>query len=245
MSNKRVFMAAVIVSLGIVFSGMFLGQSLKRFRQEDRYINVKGLAEREVKADLAVWNIKTRVVSNSLEDASRQIEIAKNKAVKFLNDNGITDQEIILKGLTVNDKMAKEYTNYNGDGYRFIVKKEIEVRSNNVDALDKVSKMVDRLLQDGVVIDDENPYESQVKYYFTKLNDIKPDMLVEANKAARQAAIQFTKEQGVALGKLKQASQGVFSISDRRDDLSGGQYGLNFDIYKNVRVVIGVVYSIE
>ena len=227
-----------------------MGRSLKRFKSEDRYISVKGFSEREVKSDFVVWTITIRIANNDLNDGSIAIEEAKNKVVDFLVKNNIKQDEIIQKDLFVNDKKAQDYGNYNAGDIRFIIDKIIQIRSSDVDNIQKVSRMTDDLLKTGVVLSNRNQYEGSVKFIFTKLNDIKPEMLTEAIDNAKNAAVQFTKESGTKLGNLRKANQGLFSIVDRDEYMSGqtegGYYPMSgSDLYKKIRVVVNVDYSIE
>ena len=243
-------MAGAIV-FGFVISAIILGRAIERFKKEDRCISVKGFAEREVKSDFAVWTIKTRIVNNDLGEGSKSIEMAKSKVIGFLLKNGIKEDEIIQKDLIVNDKKAQDYGNTSlGDNYRFIIDKIIQVRSRNVDNIEKVSRMTDELLRAGVVLTSTMGSEVSVKFYFTKLNEIKPMMLTQATNNARDAALQFAKESNTRLGKLKRANQGLFTIIDRDESLSaqsdGGYFPLSgSDLYKKVRVVVSIDYSVN
>lgn len=250
--EKRLFIiSSIAILIGISLGAAILGRSLKRFKSEDRYISVKGFSEREVKSDFAVWTITTRIANNDLNEGSRSIEEAKNKIVDFLIKNNIRQDEIIQKDLIVNDKKAQEYVPNNiGDSYRFIIDKIIQIRSSDVDNIQKVSRMTDELLKVGVVLSNNNQSQASVRFIFTKLNDIKPEMLTEAIKNANHAAIQFTKESGTKLGKLRKANQGLFSIVDRDAFLSGqsegGYYPMNgSDLFKKIRVVVNVDYAIR
>jgi len=252
METKRSLVISLAILIGLAVNAWFLGRALQRFRVEDRSISVKGFSEREVKSDLAVWTIRTRVANNDLSEGSRAIEVAKNTVISFLIKNGIKQEEIIQKDLIVNDKMAQEYgSSQLGDSYRFIIDKSIQVRSVDVDNIQKVSRMTDDLLKAGVVISNAGEYGAgPVKYIFTRLNDIKPEMLAEATRNAKNAAVQFTMESNTRLGGLKKANQGFFSIIDRDNHMSGqtdgGYYGSGTsDIYKIVRVVVSVEYSIN
>jgi uncharacterized protein len=250
MENKKVIIIITGLVLAFALNAVIMGRALQRFRKEDRTISVKGFSEREVKSDLAVWTIQCRVAGNDILEGSRQIDEAGNKIAEFLIRNGISREEIIQKDLAVNDRMAQEYMNFEAQGnFRYIIDKVIQVRSFNVEKVQQVSGMTDDLLKAGVYINNRNMYGGAVRYYYTGLNEIKPDMLIEATRNAHLAASQFTGESNVRLGKLKRATQGLFSIVDRDESLNlgdGGQYGSNtMDIYKKVRVVVSVDYSIE
>lgn len=245
-SKTTILAVAIIVSLGL--NGLILGRALQRFNKEDRTISVKGFSEREVKSDLAVWTVKTRIADNDLSAGTKAIEESRKTVIAFLLENGINKEEIIQKDLIVNDKKAQEYGGPSNDNsFRFIIDNIIQVRSNQVDNIEKVSRMTDELLKRGVMVSNRNEFQGAVRYYYTRLNDIKPEMLIDATKNAKNAALGFAAENNAKVGKLKRASQGLFTVLDRDESLSGrSEYasGVN-DLVKKVRVVVSVDYSIE
>jgi uncharacterized protein len=250
MENRKVIFLCIALIAGLALAALILGRSIERFKTEDRFIAVKGFSEREVKSDFVVWTITTRVANNDLSEGSKSIDEAKNKVIDFLIKNGIKQEEIIQNNLVVNDKKAQEYGNNMGDSYRFIIDKKIQVRSSDVDNIQKVSRMTDDLLKAGVALSNRNDYEGALKFIFTRLNEIKPEMLAEATRNAKEAALQFTRESNTKLGNLRKANQGLFSIIDRDDFLSGQGDRMyspmsGSDIYKKVRVVVNVDYSIK
>jgi len=247
--NNNKFLIAAAIMLGLALNGIFIGRAVQRFKMEDRSISVKGFSEREVKANLAVWTIKTRITTNDIAAGSREIENDKHKITGFLIQKGIRENEIFQQDLKVVDKMAREYGDDKIGEYRYIIENSIQVRSSNVDTVQAVKRMTDELLKMGVVISSVNEYMPSVQYLFTDLNNIKPEMLSEATQNARKAALEFTRESNVSLGDLKKASQGLFTIADR-DDFVAGQTGEGFgnnvnDIYKKVRVVVNIEFSVE
>ena len=245
-SSIWIISIALIVSFGI--SALFIGRSLQRFKVEDRSVSVKGFAEREVKADLAVWIIQTRIANNDLMEGSKAIEEAKNKVIAFMLQNQIKQEEIIVEGILVTDKKAQQYDNFQpGNSFRYLITQNFQIRSNNVDLLQKVSRMTGELLQVGIFLSNSD-YGNPLQFYFTKLNEIKPEMITEATQNARKAAQQFANENDSKLGSLKKANQGLFTIVDRTASLSGGEGGYasgTNDLFKKVRVVISAEYSID
>ena len=245
-SSIWIISIALIVSFGI--SALFIGRSLQRFKAEDRSVSVKGFAEREVKADLAVWIIQTRMANNDLMEGSKAIEEAKNKVIDFMLQNQIKQEEIIVEGILVTDKKAQQYDNFQpGNSFRYLITQNFQIRSNNVDLLQKVSRMTGELLQVGIFLSNSD-YGNPLQFYFTKLNEIKPEMITEATQNARKAAQQFANENDSKLGSLKKANQGLFTIVDRTASLSGGEGGYasgTNDLFKKVRVVISAEYSID
>ncbi|MCE1199092.1 MAG: SIMPL domain-containing protein [Marinilabiliales bacterium] len=250
MNSKVTTTLVVVAIIGLALHGLILGRSLQRFRKEDRSISVKGFSEREVQSDLAVWTIRTRIADNDLAAGSKAMEAMKGKVVEFLKENGFKPEEIIQKDLIVNDKKAQEYEAGNAViSYRFIIDNILQVRSNQVELIEKVSRMTDELLRRGVMLSNRNEYQGAVRYYYTKLGEIKPAMLTDATRNAHNAAVQFAKESSTRLGKLKKANQGLFTVMDRDESLSGqaeGGFaaGVN-DLVKKVRVVVSVEYSVE
>lgn len=248
MKTSAVWIAAfaLIISFGI--NALLIGRSLQRFKAEDRSVSVKGFAEREVKADLAVWIIQTRMANNDLMEGSQAIDVARNKVIAFMLQNQIKQDEIIVEGISVTDKKAQQYDNYQqGNAFRYLITQNFQIRSNNVDLIQKVSRMTGELLQVGVFLSNSD-YRNPLQFYFTKLNEIKPEMIIEATQNARKAAQQFAGENNSELGRLKKATQGLFSIVDRTASLSGGEGGYSSgtnDLYKKVRVVISAEYSIN
>jgi hypothetical protein len=251
MDKKFGVIVLVAFISGLAINGLILGRALERFKKEDRTISVKGFSEREVRSDLAVWTIKTRIADNDLAAGSKAMDEARNKVVAFLLENGINKEEIIQKDLIVNDKKAQEWDNSNVvNSFRFLIDNVIQVRTSQVEIIERVSRMTDELLKRGVLVSNRNEYQGAVRYYYTKLNEIKPEMLTDATKNAKKAAEQFASESNTAIGKLKKANQGLFTVLDRDESLAGNADGGGYnpgvnDLVKKVRVVVSVEYSIE
>lgn len=251
MENRGTTLTALAIFFGLTIGAYLLGKSFERFRTDDRFISVKGFAEREVKADLVIWSFKIRITTNDLQEGNASLETAVKKVNEFLIKNGINAKEITQQSLAVTDKQANEYGGQNGnERYRYIIQQTIEVRSANVDAVQRVSRMTSELLSAGVALSTGADYGNGLRFIFTKLNDIKPAMLQEATKNARSGAEEFTKESQTHLGKMRKASQGLFSILDRDESLAGGGEGGYYasgtsDLYKKIRVVISVEYAID
>jgi hypothetical protein len=254
MDNKKLLLILVCaILLGTLTGSFILGKSLENFRKGDRYVTVKGFAEREVKADLAAWPIRVRAASNDLSEASRSIELQKGKVVQFLVKHGFDAKEIIQQDLRVSDKQAREYGAGNlKDLLRYVVEATILLRTRNVDKTEEVSRMTDELVRAGVVLSTKNEWHGEgPKFIFTQLNNIKPDMMAEATRNSKTAALQFAHESGSALGGIRKASQGLFS-NEERDAFSvgpaegGGVYTVGAsDPFKRVRVVVTVDYFLN
>jgi hypothetical protein len=246
--NKLIVALAILMGLSI--AGYLVGSAIQRFQKEDRVISVKGFAEHEVKSNFAVWTIKNKIATNNLAEGSKLMDETRVRLIDFLLQNGIKKAEIVQKRLNVTDKMAREYTDNNSSGFRYLIENVMQVRSKDVETVNIVSKQTDKLLKMGIVLAEEQVYDPTVQYSYTNLNEIKPKMLSEAIKNAKKAAEQFTQDSQVTLGKLKSANQGLFTIVDRdiadsSPNPNNGEAGNGTDIYKKVRVVINASFSVE
>ena len=238
---------ALGVCVGLIGGALILGRSLGEIRKGNRYVTVKGAAERDVRADLAVWPMKIRVAGSDLAEVGQSLEATRGKVLRFLSEKGFTKEEIGSQSLRVSDRQAADYGQGNmKDLLRYVVEATIVLRSTNVDRVEQVSQMTDELVRAGVVLSAQNDWQSAgPRYIFTQLNAIKPAMLAEATKTARSAAAQFAADSGSTVGPIRRASQGLFSISDRDQGAPGqgeGGAGGEADPNKRVRVVVTVDY---
>ncbi len=228
---------AIILAFGLIATGQFIKDGLIAINSADRYVTVKGLAERDVKADLAIWPIQFKVADNILGDAQTELTRQTKIIQAFLINHGISDGEITTNRVMINDAMANQYRN-NPITARYAIDKTLLVRTNNVDAVEKAAQNIGDLIADGVMIG----YGATPQYSYTTLNDIKPEMIAAATKNARDAAQQFANDSGASVGAIKSATQGYFSIN-ARDDIPGMPAASA--LQKNVRVVSTVQYYIQ
>ncbi|MDE5635602.1 MAG: SIMPL domain-containing protein [Muribaculaceae bacterium] len=230
--NKIV--SAVIIAIGVALVGLFIKQGIDNFSYRDRIVTVRGLAEREVKANSVTWPVVYQCAANDLSTIYSDITSKSNAIVKFLKDNGVQDSEIEVIAPSVTDNQANNYSNtlplnrYSVDGV-------IVVTSENVDLVTSLIKRQSELLRQGIAVV-SGGWENRITYSYTDLNSIKPEMIAEATANARQAAKKFADDSESKLGKIKTASQGQFSIEDRD----------SYTPYlKNVRVVSTITYYLE
>lgn len=225
---------ALLVALGLVALGLAVKAGIDNFSYRDRIVAVRGLAEKEVTANKVTWPIVCKEVGNDLTEIYSRITTTNAVVVKFLTTNGVEPDEIIVNAPDIVDVKADRYGNSQLP-YRYIVTSVVVVTSADVDKVNGLIKRQTELLKDGVAIT-EGDYNNRIIYDYTDLNSVKPEMIAEATKNAREAADQFAADSRSRLGKIKTASQGQFSIDDR-------------DPYtpwlKKVRVVTTIVYYLE
>lgn len=220
------FIAAAIVIAAFVFSHAFITA-----RSGDRSVSVKGLAEREVDADLVVWPVTFSETDNNLANLQVSVDAKRQIVTKFLVDQGFQASEISQTAPKIRDNQTETYVPKSDSKFRYIAQATVLLRSNKVglvkDALEKAGTLVGQ----GVVL--VSDWQSRTEFLFTGLNAIKPMMIEEATKNARDAAEKFAKDSGSKIGKIRSATQGLFTISDRDS---------NSPDKKNVRVVTTVEY---
>lgn len=234
------FTAALVVALGFLFGGFFPGYFYYQAKMSANYVSVKGLAEMDVRADLAVWDIKFVVTNDNLQTAQQEMTAKLKIIVDYLKGQGLQENEIIEGRIETNDLMTNPYRDRNFAS-RYILTQGVTVRSANVDMVEKALRSTGQLVAKGVVFDSQS-YGSPVSYIFTRLNDVKPAMLEEATKNARQAALEFAKSSGSKVGKIRRASQGVFSILPREQTNNVVE---SAQINKKVRVVSTLEFWLE
>lgn len=230
-SKTNFFILGVFIFLGLSTLGYFFKNAVVEYKQYDRTVKVKGLSQKEYKADIVIWPISYTQVSNNLEELYKTVEQNNKKIDDFLSSNGIKRSEISFSAPIITDKVAQQYGNEKIN-YRYNAKQTITVYSKNIDKVRDVKKSLAKLGKQGIVFSGEN-YNNKTEYIFTRLNEVKPKMIEEATKKAREVAQKFAVDSNSKLGKIKKASQGQFSISQR--DKNNPQI-------KKIRVVSTVEY---
>lgn len=234
--------AALILALGVALGGLFVGFGFARGRAEDRFVEVKGLSEKPVKATLALWPLRFVVSANSLAEAQASASAATNEVLAFFKRQGIDPSAAELQNLQVTDSETEMYRQ-DRSGPRFVITQTVMVRSADVDTIIRASQRVSELVGAGIVLSSSGEFGGAgPTYLFTGLNELKPSMIAEATANARAAAEQFARDSGASLGGIKQANQGVFVILPR-DQAPGVQEGSQPE--KIVRVVSTVQYFLD
>lgn len=230
--------AALLLAAGIGFAGWSVQKGLETFRMEDRVVSVKGLSEKDVEADLAIWTLSTTSTANELSAVITQTENNKKIILAFLEHTGFTKEEIEIAPVQSQDLLAQAYRPENIDQGRYIVTQNINIRTNDMARMDKALANAGTLLQQGVTLSNTQP----PVYMFTKLNDIKPQMLAEAIKNARGSAEEFARDSGENVGGIKMAYQGQFQILPRDPVQYVSEQNQR---YKTVRVVSTVDFFVR
>lgn len=234
MDKKSITLAGLLIGLGLLSLGIFVNVAAKNFKNLDRSVQVKGLSEIEVPANRVIWPIAYTELGNDLKVAYSSIETKNEVIIKFLIDNGLQRQDISVAAPKVVDKQADRYNNVQTP-YRYYVTSVVTVSSENVDKVRELMTKQAELLRDNIAITGED-WQYQTLFLFTRLNEVKPQMVEDATKNARASAEKFAEDSGSRLGKIKSASQGQLTISDRDS---------NTPYIKTLRIVTTIDYTLE
>ena len=232
--NTVLIAAAVLVATGIIAGGYLLGDGLSRAQAAGRAVTVKGLAERDVTADLATWTIAYSATGFDLPTVRSEVD-ASNKALsEYFRSLGFRSEELKPVGAGVNQFI-------NNGATTITITQRMQLRTTDIARAQRAVAGQFELVRRGVTMQEG----SNMVYSFTKLNALKPQMVAEATRDARKAAEQFAQDSGTGVGGIKSASQGYFSIDPRDGDQAQGGYGASDTPYKKVRVVTTVEFYLD
>lgn len=230
-SHALIFAIGAIISAGLLSYGLIT--SVNDFRSFDRFVTVKGLAEREVKADTAIWPLKVVRAGNTQNLIYEELDKDIQAIRRFLLKNGFSDAEISISAPNVFDKLAERWATEEV-GLRYTGGQTLTVYTDQVDRVRTLRQQLSELGKQGVGLSGNN-YDTMVEYHFNGLNDIKPSMIEESARNAREVALRFAEHSDSQLGKVRMAYQGQFTISDRDS---------NTPHLKVIRVVSTVEYQL-
>jgi len=238
---ERPLIHTIVLAAAIVVAGFAVGSGVQRFRLADRSVSVKGVAERPVRADIALWPM--RIVASGMELGPTQDKLAADQRAvrRFFIAHGLDSSQVELLSLEVTDKRSNPYEGNPGSA-RFAVSATIVARTDHPERIRQASQDVGELVATGVALTSGGGWGTGPTYLFTRLNDLKPAMLAEATASARDAAAEFAKRSGAHVGNLRRASQGLFEILPR-DQAPGIPESAQLE--KVLRVVTTLEYELR
>ena len=223
----------IIISISLVICSVILAGGMNKIIKQNRTVTVRGLCEREVPADMAVWKLTFSLGGNDLPSLQKQIISQTATATEYLKSHGLTDEDFSVQSPSITDTSVELYIDSSRRPFIYIAKQSILVRSDKVSAVKAAAENTLELMGNGISVSSD--YDSRVIYDFNGLNQIKPEMIALATQNAREAAEQFARDSHSKVGKINSATQGLFTIEDAASGLE--------DV-KRVRVVTTVVYNL-
>lgn len=232
-SHQQTLVAAIFIAVGIIAAAWLLGQAARDVKFGDRHVRVKGLAERTVNADWVVWPLNYSVSGNDLQTLQQALNQSTETVTAYLKLHGFTDDEISRSAPRITDHHAQAWGN-ELPRVRFNAQRSITVQSAKVATAKAAMAAAGDLIGEGVIL--AETYGPGAQFLFTGLNAIKPEMIAEATRNARAAAEQFADDSESHVGGIRQANQGLFTISER---------DMNSPEIKIVRVVSTVEFYLS
>lgn len=231
MQNKNNF---YFLGICLVIASIVISLGFSSINPKEASVSVRGLAQREVNADLAVWQLSFGLGDNNLENLQKSIKEKSEIVSLYLKDKGLNERDFSVLSPSITNNLLDPYINQEKMQYIYIAKLNFLIRTDKISAVKKANEGLLDLVDKGIAI--KQDYENKINYEFTKLNDIKPEMIALATKNARKAAEQFAKDSNSNLGKIKHATQGLFSIENAATGL---------EERKIVRVVTQIQYLLK
>jgi hypothetical protein len=241
------FILGILIGGGMAVGGWFIGNGFAKGRQGERYVTARGLVERGVRADVAVWTISYSATNNDVIKANADVNRDTQLATAFAKQHGFGDAEIQpIPAVVTDTSQSGSNADRTALSGRYLVKAGIRIRSSNVDKVQQASQLTGELIQQGIVLTLEGDSDANPAYYFRGLDAIRPAMLADATRSARAVAQQFANDSGSRLGAIRRANQGVFEILPR-DASAGGQNAWlePRSIDKTVRLVTTIDYYLQ
>ncbi|EAI2464680.1 TPA: SIMPL domain-containing protein [Campylobacter coli] len=232
MKTNSLFISVAVVLASVILAFGF-NKALSDFKTLERSVTVKGLSQKDVEADTLILPIKFTRSGNNLANLYEELESDKQNIIRFLEEQGVKSDEISYNSPNIIDRLSDPYSNDTQAAYRYIGTANLLIYTKNIKLGKSILEKISSLGKLGIVTKIED-YE--IEYLYTKLNEIKPQMIEEATLNARNSAIKFAQDSNSSLGKIKKASQGQFSISNRDK---------NTPYIKTIRVVSTIEYYLK
>ncbi len=230
--NDRSPWIAAALGIALIASALIAAGAVREVAGTDRFVEVKGLSEREVAADLAIWPISYSLVAAGLDDLRASLDRTDEAVVAFLKLNGFGDDELTRSPPHVTDRWLNAPLGAQPTP-RYSAERTLTLRSARVEAVRQAMGDAAELISQGVPLKPD--WGARTEFLFTRLETIKPEMIAEATADARRAADQFAEDSGSAVGAIRRARQGYFSINER--DPSSPHV-------KRIRVVTTIEYDL-
>ncbi|MDQ3821395.1 MAG: SIMPL domain-containing protein [Acidobacteriota bacterium] len=240
--NGNIFNAGFALAVALVLSSIVLGWSFVHTKKSDQTITVTGSAKKRIKSDLVVWKAGVSYQAAHATDAYKSLTDAVPRIKQYLISKGVPENEITISAVSSTalhgkDKDGNESSEING----YSLKQELEVRSNDVDRIAKISREATELISQGILLESNPP-----EYYYTKIADLKIEMLAAASKDAKQRAQQIASSTGSSIGSVRSAKMGVMQITAAdSNDVSGEGINDTSALEKDITAVVNVSFAVD
>lgn len=241
-NNNLLIPFALILALGFIIGALIIGSTWKKVSRGSVTITVTGSAQKEIRSDLATWNAAFSNESASMQDAYAKLQSSNNKVKNYLVSKGFPADKIVFSSIntvTLHPKNLQGYPTDEISGYK--LSQSVSLESNDVDKVDQLSREATELINQGIEINSSPP-----QFFYTKIGDLKVEMIGLASKDAKTRAEQIASSTGNEIGEVRSSKMGVIQINAKNStDIS--DYGMNdvSSLEKTITAVVSMSFSIE
>jgi len=234
--------AGTALALGLIISSLILGWAYKGTKKGDEAITVTGSAKRRISSDLVVWSAGVSVQAPQLSDSYKQLSDNIPRIKQYLLSKGIPEDQMTVSSITTTTNKGRDSDgNETSEITGYTLSQQIEVRSTDVAKISQVAREATELINQGILIESSAP-----RYYYTKIGDLKVEMLGEAAKDAKERAEKIASSTGNSIGAVRSAKMGVLQITaaDSTDVSDYGVYDTS-TIEKDMTAVVNVSFAVD
>ena len=246
--KKYSWVFAMIIGVSIIGSCIALASGLARFRSDGEHlITATGSASVDFEADIIIWRGEFSATAYSSEEAYSKLKSDSEQVKKYLLDNGLSEEEVVFNSVDIS-KLTKDvyddYGNFKGEDFEgYLLTQSVEITSSNMDVVEKISRDISSLLESGVEFESGSP-----EYYYTKLDELKLDLIDKATVNAKDRIDIMAKRSGASVGKLKNSNLGVIQITAQNSGTSSYSYDGAFDTdsrNKTATITVKLEYDLK
>jgi hypothetical protein len=236
------FMAALALAVGLVLASALFSWAFVRTKKGDQTITVTGSARKRITSDLVIWRAGVSYQSAVLADAYRALSESVPRVKAYMISKGIADNQITISSISAQTLHAKSNDGEDtGQITGYSLKQELEVRSNDVNKIAKIAREATELINQGILLESMAP-----EYHYTKLGDLKIEMLTEAAKDAKMRATKIAESTGSSIGSVRSARMGVLQITPA-DSNEVSDTGMNdtSSLEKDITGVVNISFAVD
>ncbi len=240
------YVSPIAIAIAIIAGVLLLANAYKYKYKATETITVTGLAEKDFISDQIVWTGNYSRKTMDLKSAYSQLKEDESKIRNYLKGKGVTDAEMVFSAVSIDKEFSSRYdengriTGSEFTGYN--LKQDVTVESKDIEKVEKISREITELIESGIEFNSSSP-----SYYYTKLSELKIDLLAKASADAKQRAETIAKNSGSRLGSIKKATMGVFQITGQNsnEDYSYGGAFNTSSKNKTASITIRIDYAVK
>jgi hypothetical protein len=240
--NGNLFNAGFALAVGLVLASIVWAWAYKTKHTGEQTVTVTGSARKRIKSDLIVWKANVSYQSAQLSEAYASLKDRVPRVKAYLVSKGVAEGEIVVSSISTKTMQAKdENGEETGAVNGYVLTQTLEVRSGDVEKIAKISREVTELIDQGILLESQAP-----EYIYTKLGELKIEMLGEAAKDAKERAQKIASSTGSDVGQVRSARMGVMQIT-AADSNEVSDYGVNDTsaLEKDITAVVNVSFAVD